>query len=147
MNSLLISQIYFQFGQITSNSLFFSRIYIEFTMFLTNFLRIHFLFHAFTFNPLSFSFFLIPYLCKLTSNSLFFENVLSIQYLYLELTWNARIYFPFTFYFVNSNWIQFLFNVFIFNSLSFSRKNFEFTIYFAKSLRKTTFLANQLEIH
>ena len=159
-------------------------------MFFTNLLRIHFLFHEFTFNPLSFSRFeyslsslsifasffansirnhhlfrvftctsyqtfanllsiqnkfsivfkntlLIPYLCKLTSNSLFFVNLFSIQYLYLELTWNAlscmRIDFPFTFYFANSNWIQFLFHVFIFNSLSFPRQNFEFTIYFANS--------------
>ena len=160
-------------------------------MFFTNLLRIHFLFHEFTFNPLSFhdlsthwvyylfvSFFansiriyhlyrvftctsyqtfanllsihkkfsivfknsfLIPYLRKLTSNSLFFENLLFIQYLYLELTWNAlfcmRIYFPFAFYFANSNWIQFLFHVFIFNSLlSFSRSPLEFTTLFANLL-------------
>ena len=95
-NSLSISRIHFEFTIFVANSLskwpnhieftFFSRIYIEFTMFFTNLLRIHFLFHEFTFNPLSFSRF--EYSLSLLSICFLFRdsNFIRIHHLYRVFT-------------------------------------------------------------
>ena len=145
-------KVHYLFNEFITNLLPFSRIQFKFTIYIAYslalpilFLRIYFQFTR-KFTIVLKNSLLIPYLRKLTSNSLFFENLLSIQYLYREFTWNpnlfceftlnsqssSRINFKFIICFANQNGIP-LFCEFTSNSLSISRIQLEFSIFFANS--------------
>ena len=105
-------------------------------MYFTNLFRIHFLFHEFTFNPLSFSRF--EYTLSLLSICFLFRefnsNSPSLSRIHLHFLSN---FCEFTF---NSQEILYRFQEFFFDSLS-SQFNFEFTLFIANALRIPIFFA------